>query len=140
MNNQQVTDSNTFVTMAQNNVPNWAVPPQQQQQVVPQQPQVVPQQQAYPPQYQQQQQQTAPAAYPPAANVPHTVTPPPSGGLAAQQQQQPPMIKGQHKNNRVAKMEDKVLVTRTADEETEDGRIRNKEAMAKTLIRLMDTV
>ncbi len=28
-------------------------------------------------------------------------------------------------------MEDRVLVTRTADEETEDGRIRNKEAMAK---------
>jgi hypothetical protein len=28
-------------------------------------------------------------------------------------------------------MEDKVLVTRTADEETEDGRIKNREAMAK---------
>lgn len=28
-------------------------------------------------------------------------------------------------------MESKVLVTRTADEETEDGRIRNKEAIAK---------
>ena len=28
-------------------------------------------------------------------------------------------------------MEDKVLITRTADEETEDGRIRNREAMAK---------
>jgi hypothetical protein len=31
----------------------------------------------------------------------------------------------------MAGMEDKVLVTRTADEETEDGRVRNKEAMAK---------
>lgn len=34
-------------------------------------------------------------------------------------------------NSRLARMEDKVLVTRTADEETEDGRIRNREAMAK---------
>jgi hypothetical protein len=33
--------------------------------------------------------------------------------------------------NRLARMEEKVLVTRTADEETEDGRIRNKEAIAK---------
>lgn len=36
-----------------------------------------------------------------------------------------------HRNNRLAKMDDKVLVTRTADEETEDGRIRNKEAIKK---------
>jgi hypothetical protein len=33
--------------------------------------------------------------------------------------------------NRLERMEEKVLVTRTADEETEDGRIRNKEAIAK---------
>jgi hypothetical protein len=49
------------------------------------------------------------------------VTPPPSRGA-------PRVL---HKNNRMAGMEDKVLVTRTADEETEDGRVRNKEAMAK---------
>jgi hypothetical protein len=35
------------------------------------------------------------------------------------------------RNTRLARMEDRVLVTRTADEETEDGRIRNKEAMVK---------
>ena len=35
------------------------------------------------------------------------------------------------KKNRLSRMEDRVLVTRTADEETEDGRICNKEAMAK---------
>jgi hypothetical protein len=35
------------------------------------------------------------------------------------------------RNDRLARMEDRVLITRTADEETEDGRIRNKEAMAK---------
>ena len=100
------------------NVPNWAVPPQQQQQQ-----QAMAQQQGYPPQQQQQ-------AYPPAAvasapqaqqATPHAVTPPPSGGA-------PKVL---HKNNRMANMEDKVLITRTADEETEDGRIRNKEAMAK---------
>ena len=31
----------------------------------------------------------------------------------------------------LSRMEEKVLVTRSADEETEDGRIRNKEAISK---------
>mmetsp|Transcript_22262 Transcript_22262/g.33935 ORF Transcript_22262/g.33935 Transcript_22262/m.33935 type:complete len:801 (+) Transcript_22262:85-2487(+) len=65
-----------------------------------------------------QQQLMQPPAY--AAQV---VTPPSSGGVPA-----PRVL---HKNNRIANMEDKVLITRTANEETEDGRIRNKEAMSK---------
>jgi hypothetical protein len=36
-----------------------------------------------------------------------------------------------NKFNRIAQMEDKVLMTRTRDEETEDGRLCNKEAMTK---------
>ena len=67
-------------------------------------------------------------------SIPYSVTPPPSSssgdGVVS------PLIAAGgigdvHRNNRMAGMEDKVLVTRTADEETEDGRIRNKEAMAK---------
>lgn len=77
-------------------------------------------------QAQQAYQQQA-AAYPPStekpARAPPLVTPPPTVGA--------PTSADVHRNNRLARMEDKVLVTRTADEETEDGRIRNKEAMAK---------
>jgi hypothetical protein len=81
-----------------------------------------------------QQQQAGGAAYPfpqssvatmgvPPNVVPPSaaVTPPLSGNTAA----------AGSGNNRLARMEDRVLVTRTADEETEDGRIRNKEAMLK---------
>eukprot|EP00529_Nitzschia_sp_RCC80_P001710 CAMPEP_0113514608 /NCGR_PEP_ID=MMETSP0014_2-20120614/40501_1 /TAXON_ID=2857 /ORGANISM="Nitzschia sp." /LENGTH=883 /DNA_ID=CAMNT_0000411119 /DNA_START=70 /DNA_END=2721 /DNA_ORIENTATION=+ /assembly_acc=CAM_ASM_000159 len=80
-----------------------------------------------------------------------TVTPPVSGGVAvphpAVQQQQlqqqprapPPAAttaptasaSSSSSKSRLDRMEDKVLVTRTADEETEDGRIKNREAMAK---------
>jgi hypothetical protein len=78
------------------------------------------------------QAQAAAVAYPnhsgmPMTSVaPHAITPPPSGDVIA-----PLGGVNVHRNNRMARMEDKVLVTRTADEETEDGRIRNKEAMAK---------
>lgn len=70
----------------------------------------------------------------PAAGIPPTHIPPSSSsasGLATAPQ--PSGVGGPnlHKNNRLATMEDKVLVTRTADEETEDGRIRNQEAIAK---------
>jgi hypothetical protein len=111
--------------MEQGNAPNWAVPAQhhqQQQQVAPQQ-QVPQQPQGYPPQQPQEfppPAQTANVGGPPHGAPPaHSVTPPPAP------------VKVLHKNNRMATMEDKVLVTRTADEEMEDGRIRNKEAMAK---------
>jgi hypothetical protein len=98
--------------------PNWAVPPQQQG-GTPQQP--VPQQQGYEYPHQQPPPPQQPqVGYPPQQQGVQVVTPPPSGG-----------IPNLHSNNRLARMEDKVLVTRTADEETEDGRIRNTEAMAK---------
>lgn len=82
-------------------------------------------------------------AYPPSQSVPppagaaHSITPPPSsGGVVVDPATNMPImagggVDGYNRNNRMARMEDKVLVTRTADEETEDGRIRNKEAMAK---------
>ena len=38
---------------------------------------------------------------------------------------------GRNSNSRRDDAANKVLVTRTADEETEDGRVRNREAMAK---------
>jgi hypothetical protein len=101
--------------------PNWAVPPQQQVGTSAQQP--VPQQQGgyeYPHQQAPPAQQPPQGGYPPQQQGVKVVTPPPSGG-----------VPNLHSNNRLARMEDKVLVTRTADEETEDGRIRNKEAMAK---------
>jgi len=75
------------------------------------------------------QRQAAAVVYPlahagtPSRAVPPSVTPPPPADPAT------PL--DVHRNNRLARMEDRVLVTRTADEETEDGRIRNKEAMAK---------
>jgi hypothetical protein len=59
----------------------------------------------------------------PPTSTAQVVTPPVSGGV--------PHPRVLHKNNRIANMEDKVLITRTANEETEDGRIRNKEAMSK---------
>lgn len=73
------------------------------------------------------QRQAAGTAFPydsdGAALAPASVTPPPPGTTAA-----PVDV---HRNNRMARMEDKVLVTRTADEQTEDGLIRNREAMTK---------
>lgn len=67
--------------------------------------------------------QSSAAAVATASNVipPAVVSPPLSAGARA----------ARPRKNRLSKMEDRVLVTRTADEETEDGRIRNKEAMAK---------
>lgn len=130
-------------------VPSWALPPGQQQQhpyggPPPQRqlqgppPPHQQQQQAYPPPQYHQQASTATtvsmassssgvAVLPATANAPpppSTVTPPPSNGGENKQV----VI---HPKSRLARMEDKVLVTRTADEETEDGRIRNREAMAK---------
>jgi hypothetical protein len=43
----------------------------------------------------------------------------------------PPNNNTDANNRRRDEATNKVLVTRTADEETEDGRIRNREAMAK---------
>jgi hypothetical protein len=83
---------------------NPSYPPQQQQQRPPP-----------PPQQQQQQQQ---------------VTPPHSGGAVLPQ---PPVLL-QPKNrtpNVKARLDDQPLMTRTPDEETEDGRLRNREAVAK---------
>ena len=140
--------------MAQN-VPSFAVPagqqqPQQRMQQPPPQGSPYPpqpgQQQQYPPAmnpqqhpaYAQQPPQgypgAPPAQYPPAQQpqsaptTPH-VTPPPSGNIvpptSAPQARQPP------KRPNKPKLEDDVLVTRAPDEETEDGRIRNREAMSK---------
>ena len=98
--------------------PGWAMTPEQHQHHLMQQQQA-------------QQRSGGPVPGVTATSVPSSVpgpsqqkvvTPPPSGNAA-------PRV--WHKNNRLANMEDKVLITRTADEETEDGRIRNKEAMAK---------
>lgn len=127
-------------------VPDWALPPGQQQQQQqyggpppPSQPQPHQHsQQQYPPAYQSQtyapstvmpsssgvvpQIPVLPTASPPLTTTapPPTVTPPPPNASSVI-----------HPKSRLARMEDKVLVTRTADEETEDGRIRNREAMAK---------
>mmetsp|Transcript_32528 Transcript_32528/g.78943 ORF Transcript_32528/g.78943 Transcript_32528/m.78943 type:complete len:811 (+) Transcript_32528:49-2481(+) len=96
--------------------PQWAAPPGQQQ-------------------HSQQQAQQRPgyAAQPPAAQPAPTAPPqaPASGGAAVVS---PPPSAGAprvNKFNRIAQMEEKVLVTRTRDEETEDGRLVNKEAMTK---------
>jgi hypothetical protein len=117
-------------TMADQGVPpSWAVPPRQQQQQYQQAP---PQQEQHghvPPQQQPQQQRppVTNTAAPPARPLPQQqqpqaalVSPPTSGG--------PPKI---NKFNRIAQMEDKVLVTQARDEETEDGRLCNKDAMKK---------
>lgn len=98
--------------MANYGGPHWALPQDAALQA----------QQAY-------QRQAAAVVYPPASSViseglPTSVTPPPSGNI-------PSSLESIHRNNRLARMEDRVLVTRTADEETEDGRIRNREAMSK---------
>ena len=93
--------------------PQWATPPGQQQ-------------------HSQQQAQQRPdyaAAAQPAPTAPPQA--PPSGGAAVLG---PPPSAGApkvNKFNRIAQMEEKVLVTRTRDEETEDGRLVNKEAMTK---------
>lgn len=42
----------------------------------------------------------------------------------------PPVVPGAATESRTA-LEDKMLTTRTPDEETEDGRIRNREAATK---------
>ncbi|VEU36733.1 unnamed protein product [Pseudo-nitzschia multistriata] len=130
----------------QNNsgVPNWALSPsqqQQQQQYNPQQQQQQQynhqqqqqqQQQHYqqrpPPQQQQRQPHPAAAPHPQQqqAAIPHgAATPQPS----ALQPVAPSQPSGENKRRNEAA--NKVLVTRTPDEETEDGRIRNREAMAK---------
>lgn len=91
--------------------PQWAVPPGN------------PQQQAQHPGYvAQQRPQTAPPPQAPPAVGAAVVAPPPSMDAGA------PKV---NKHNRIAQMEEKVLVTRTRDEETEDGRLVNKEAMSK---------
>lgn len=104
--------------------PQWAVPPGQQNQQQQQQPQFQP---GYSPQQpppgSQPQGRPTPLpqqAAPPTASPGQAVTPPPSGNTPQY-----------NKVNRLAQMEDKVLITRTRDEETEDGRLCNKEAMAK---------
>jgi hypothetical protein len=119
-------------------------PPQQQQQQ--QQPGYPPPTQAgFPPQQpapggmmsppQQgmpQQQGLGPTYVDSASTSVREVTPPPTTGSAAPLQMIPQAVATPEKSaNRLARMEEKVLVTRTADEETEDGRIRNKEAIAK---------
>jgi hypothetical protein len=89
---------------------------QQQQQQQPQpgyNPSYPPQQQHRPPQQQQQQ-----------------VTPPHSGGPVLSQP--PVLLQPKSSNPNVkARLEDQPLMTRTPDEETEDGRLRNREAVAK---------
>ena len=124
------------------------VPPQ----VPPQQPPQQYQQRPQPPQPQLAPPQTAPIV-PPQQQVPATttITPPPSGGLAAPVAPAPtsgqtapipaapntatvsPVQTNKESKPREPRDEaaNKVLVTRMADEETEDGRIRNREAMAK---------
>ena len=71
----------------------------------------------------QQQQQQPPAAYPPPAAAPQPVV------------ASPPALQRQPANTSKKKisasLEDQVLVTGTPDEETEDGRVRNKEAVRK---------
>jgi hypothetical protein len=75
---------------------------------------------APPPQPPQQQQRPA-----------QHVTPPPSGNNTRALSVPREVVTPKTKMSRIAMMESKVLVTRTADEETEDGRIRNNEAIAK---------
>eukprot|EP00934_Nitzschia_sp_Nitz4_P002818 Nitzschia sp. Nitz4//scaffold85_size83877//58734//64309//NITZ4_005237-RA/size83877-processed-gene-0.128-mRNA-1//1//CDS//3329559161//2808//frame0 len=83
---------------------HWAVPEAAAQQA----------QQAY-------QQKAVGMAYPPGAGVLSQLTTPATP--------EPEVVIP--KANPILNMEDRVLVTRTADEETEDGRVRNKEAMTK---------
>ena len=78
-----------------------------------------------------QQQQAGGASYP----FPQTSAAPPPN-VVPSSTAVTPQVAGEisatgSRNNRLARMEDRLLVTRTADEETEDGRIRNKEAMVK---------
>lgn len=94
--------------------PQWALPPGQQQQAQ-QHPGYATQQ---PPAA--QPAPTAPPQAPLSGGV-AVVSPPPSTGVPAKA----------NKFNRIAQMEEKVLVTRTRDEETEDGRLVNKEALTK---------
>ena len=92
----------------------------QQQEQPPSQPGYNP---SYPPQQQQQQR--------PPPQQQQQVTPPHSGGAVLPQ---PPPVLMQPKNrtpNVKARLDDQPLMTRTPDEETEDGRLRNREAVAK---------
>jgi len=76
---------------------------------------------------QQQQSSSAPIPPTPPTNA-ASITPPPSSG-GGNNINDP--LATDSRDSRLSRMEDRVLVTRTADEETEDGRIRNKEAMVK---------
>lgn len=93
--------------MAYQGHPTFAVPQGQQQQapVAPYPPNQPPGGPSRPPEQSQS-----------AAMAPPRVTPPPSSSV----------VTAPH-----LKIEDDVLVTRTPDEETEDGRVRNREAAAK---------
>lgn len=82
----------------------------------------MPQQQpGYPPSYQQQQ---TPQHKPSPQMQERPVPGPPS-------QRTPPASVGSASKKPTKRLEDSVLMTRTPDEETEDGRIRNREAVSK---------
>jgi hypothetical protein len=109
----------------QQQAPAYSQAPQQQQQHYQQQP---PSQPGYSPSYPPQQQQRSPPQQ--QQQQQQQVTPPHSGGAILPQ---PPVLL-QPKNrtpNVKARLDDQPLMTRTPDEETEDGRLRNREAVAK---------
>jgi hypothetical protein len=78
---------------------------------------------------QQQQQQQANAA--PTTTYQQQTAPPPQQQKQQQHPQPAPQPQRPKKKKKQANLEDRVLVTRTPDEETEDGRVRNTEAVRK---------
>jgi hypothetical protein len=125
-------------------VPDWALSHGQQQLQMPQQshyggptqlqPQSLQHHQQHHPPHQHQTYAASAVMSSSSGVVPHNpvlspaIPPPTTTAPPAPQTNGASVI---HPKSRLARMEDKVLVTRTADEETEDGRIRNREAMAK---------
>jgi hypothetical protein len=77
-----------------------------------------------------QQQQPPPPGYQPTAYPTQPPPPPQQAQLTPpqQQQQQHPAVRPRKTKPR---LEDQPIVVRTADEETQDGRLKNREAIAK---------
>jgi hypothetical protein len=128
--------------------PTFAVLPGQQQQQAPAYSQAPPPQQQHQQQqqhYQQQQQPPSQPGYNPSYPPQQQQRPPPQQQQQQQQQQvtpphsggavlpQPPVLLQPkiRTPNVKARLDDQPLMTRTPDEETEDGRLRNREAVAK---------
>lgn len=107
----------------------FAMTPQQQQQLKQQQqhqPLAIPPQQLQQPYHPQQQYQQTPTS---AATAPVDHAASPIHQQASIKVQ--PVASEKRKKNHVGSVEDVALIPRTPDEETADGRIRNREAISK---------